>query len=176
MRGSFSGAARAVLVLAALVLAGCGPSEPEGADRPVATQAKAQRYVYSASEDLGGQYVAAVPVQRLNWRLKHIAIAAPEGFQTWAAQGRPAAKAPVVFVFEDTQAQGVTSAGIPRTLTIVAAAYDISDKDVRITAISGGLGEIGFVGSRKVDGLFGQLKIGPEAFDDLTLQTKTGSR
>lgn len=164
MRGWVRGA----VLTGAVMLSGCG-QEPQ----QTATDVKAPpRYVYAIKADIGGSYVPDREIQRLNWRLKSVDLGEAADFAKWQDGPRNAANAPVVFVFEDTdkRPEALNAAGKPRTLSVVAAAYAIEGEVISLTAISGGLGEIVFTGSHDGDALKGNLKVGPETFENITLK------
>lgn len=161
----------AIIVVMALSACDREPTAVKASSQPAV-----ERYVFSASSSVAGEYIPSQDVQRLNWRLKALRLGDAALFDGWQAKGRSASAAPAVFVFEDTQSEGLTEEGVPRTLTVVAAAYDISDSTVSIDAVSGGVGEIRFVAQRHDGNLSGLMKIGPDRFENISFQTKTGSR
>ena len=183
---------RSLTTIAALtLLAACG----QGAEvKPEADTASApvmgERYVYNLDEDVAGDYVPLETIQFQNWRLKHIFIAGPHAFRAWKEGARASAAAPVTFVFEDMQSPSADLASPDggRTLTVVAAAYDISNDRISIDAVSGGVGVVRFEGRLDLDALdtsrrnlghegvvlTGQLKVGHQTFDNVQLKWWTG--
>jgi len=183
---------RALAAMAALtLLAACGQGS-EVQPKADAEQAPAvgERYVNSLDEDVAGNYVPLEAIQFQNWRLKHIFIGGPHTFKAWMDGAHASAGAPATFVFEDMQSPSADLASPEggRTLTVVAAAFDISKDRISIDAVSGGVGVVRFEGrldlnaldtSRRNLGhegavLTGQLKIGHQTFDNVRLKWWTG--
>lgn len=169
-----------VLAVSSLLL-GCGPKE-EAAQQssPVSVNTETPpRYAVNLKADVAGYYVPATDVQHQNWRLKHIAFKDDAALRHWMmTNDRTAQIAPVLLVFEDMEEGPKTPSGDRRTLTLVPAGFGLSDKKVSIQAISAGLGPVTFDGRWVIEGraLQGDLKIGTQSFENITLNTKTGSR
>lgn len=163
------------------LLAGCGPDK-EAVQQPspvsVTTDA-ASHYAVNIQADVAGDYVPATAIQHQNWRLKHIAFKDDAALRDWMmSKARSADTAPVLLVFEDMEEGSQTPSGDRRTLTLVPAGFGLSDDKVAIQAISAGLGPVTFDGRWAAVGrtLQGDLKIGTQSFENITLNTKTGSR
>ncbi|MEG2498693.1 hypothetical protein, partial [Brevundimonas sp.] len=125
------------------------------------------------------EYVPATAIQHQNWRLKHITFKDDAALRHWMmTSDRTAQTAPVLLVFEDMEEGSQTPSGARRTLTLVPAGFGLSDEKVSIQAISAGLGPVTFEGRWTAEGraLQGDLKIGTQSFENITLNTKTGSR
>lgn len=163
------------------LLAGCGPNE-EAAQQssPVRVTTDATpRYAVNLKADVAGDYVPATDVRHQNWRLKHITLKDDATLRHWMmARDHTAQSAPVLLVFEDMEEGAKTPSGDRRTLTLVSAGFALSDEKVSIQAISAGLGPVTFEGRWLPEGraLQGVLKIGSQSFENISLNTKTGSR
>lgn len=163
------------------LLAGCGPNEEavqQTSPVPVTTDATSH-YAVNMQADVAGDYVPATDVQHQNWRLKHIAFKDDAALRHWMmTSDRTAQTAPVLLVFEDMEEGAKTPSGERRTLTLVPAGFGLSDDKVAIQAISAGLGPVTFDGRWAAVGrtLQGDLKIGSQSFENISLNTKTGSR
>lgn len=163
------------------LLAGCGPKE-EAAQQAPPVSANAQtppRYAVNLKADVAGDYVPATDVRHQNWRLTHIAFKDDATLRQWMmTRDRTAQTAPVLLVFEDMEEGAKSPSGDRRTLILVPAGFALSDEKVSIQAISAGLGPVTFDGRWVTEGhaLQGDLKIGTQSFENITLNIKTESR
>lgn len=163
------------------LLAGCSPDkEAEQQPSPVSvTTDSASHYAVNMQADVAGEYVPATTIQHQNWRLKNIAFKDDAALRDWMmSKARSADTSPVLLVFEDMEEGAQTPSGERRTLTLVPAGFGLSDDKIAIQAISAGLGPVTFDGRWAAIGrtLQGDLTIGGQSFENITLNTKTGSR
>ena len=149
----------------ALLLAACGQPVPDSAPD---TAVPAPRFTYEATRSAAGAYQPAQPVQRQNWRLRHLRVGDAEAFARWSTDRSDSLKSPVLWVFEDMDAP-VNDKGERRTLSLVPVSYHVTDATLVVAAVSAGLGPVTFEG-RYIDGeLVGTLQIGPDRYPDIRL-------
>lgn len=171
-----------ITLVLAMLLAACGQDKTTPVTEAVATAATtdfAPRYAVNMQTDVAGEYIPSSEVQHQNWRLKHIAFKDDAALRHWMMTSeRTAQTAPVLLVFEDMEEGVKTPSGQRRTLTLVPAGFGLSDEKVSLQAISAGLGPVTFEGRWVTEGhaLQGDLKIGSQSFENISLNTKTGSR
>lgn len=157
-------------ICAGLVAASCAQEGAPPASAPEPTSIAA-RYRFEDGVIAAGVYRPQQAIQRQNWVLVEMRVDDSARFTAWPSSPRGAADAPMLLVFADTDPLENTAQGVPRTLSIVPASYDISSQGVVIHAISAGLGAITFEGRAESDGvLSGTLKLGPERFDPVVFK------